>query len=131
MFKETLKNIGAKAFNKFEEHSPEIALGVGIASMVGATIFACKGTIKAKKALEDYKDDMETISKTEERGYTYDDDNNEVEYSHDDSLKDRSIVLARTGMLLIKAYGPAVILTGVGIACLISGHHNGIYPSGP
>lgn len=123
MIKDTLMNIGGTVMRKAEEHSPEIALGVGIASMVGATIIACKRTIKAKKIVEDAKDDMETIAKTEETGKTYDDDNNEIPYSHKDSLKDRAIVCTRTAVELAKAYGPAVVLTAVGIFSLIKGHN--------
>ena len=119
---EFIKTLGGNVADKIQEHSPEICLAAGIASMVGATIFACKGTIKAKKAIEDAKDDFDTIEKTEEEGHTYDDDNNEVEYTHQDSLNDKAIVMAKAGMNLVKAYGPAIVLTTVGIGLLISGH---------
>ena len=118
-----IKKAGTDAYRVVEAHSPEIALGVGIASMVGATILACKSTPKAKKVVEDAKDDLETIKKTEEAGHTYDDDNNEIEYTHEDSIKDKAIVTAKAGVLLAKAYGPAIILTAAGIACLVGGHH--------
>lgn len=122
MLKETLINIGGTVAKRVEEHSPEICLGVGIASMVAATVFACKETIKAKKVVEDAKDDMETIAKTEETGTTYDDNNNPIEYTHEDSIKDRAIVCVRTSVELAKAYGPAIILTTVGIISLLKGH---------
>lgn len=120
---ERVMNIGSAVSKTVEAHAPEIALGVGIASMVGATIFACKGTIKAKKTVEDAKDDMETIAKTEEAGRTYDDDNNPIEYTHENSMRDRVIVCKRTAVELAKAYGPAIILTAVGIFSLIKGHN--------
>lgn len=123
MFKETLMNIGGTVARSVENHAPEIELGVGIVSFVAATVFACKGTIKAKKTVEDAKDDLKVIAETEENGQTYDDDNNPVEYTHEDSMKDRVIVCTRTAVELAKAYGPAVILTAIGIASLINGHH--------
>lgn len=122
MFKEALMNIGGTVASTVEEHAPEIGLGVGIVSMVGATIFACKGTIKAKRVVEDAKDDLNIIKETEEVGETFDDDNNSIEYTHEDSMKDRAIVISRTAVELAKAYGPAVILTAVGIFSLIKGH---------
>lgn len=123
MFKETLMNIGGSVAKSLEAHAPEIGLGVGIVSMVAATVVACKGTIKAKKVVEDAKDDMETIAKTEENGKTFDDDNNPIEYTHEDSMRDRVIVIRQTALELAKAYGPAVILTAVGIFSLIKGHN--------
>ena len=123
MFKETMLKLGGNIVRKTEEHSPEICLGVGIASMVAATVFACKGTIKAKKAVEDAKEDFDTIKKTEETGITYDDDNNEIAYSHEDSIKDKWIVASKTGIELAKDYGPAIILTVVGIGLLVKGHN--------
>lgn len=122
MIKDTIMNIGGSVFRAAEEHAPEIGLGIGIVSMVAATVCACKGTIKAKKIVEDAKDDLETIAETEEHETTFDEDNNPIEYTHDDATKDRSIVYARAGMGLVKAYGPAIVLTAVGIAALIGGH---------
>lgn len=118
-----IKKAGNEAYRAVEAHSPEICLGLGIAATVAGTVLACKGTIKAKKVVEDAKDDLETIKKTEEAGHTYDDDNNEIEYTHEDSIKDKAIVTAKAGVLLAKAYGPAIIFTVGGIALLISGHH--------
>lgn len=123
MIKETLMNVGGTVARSVERHAPEITLGVGIVSMVAATVFACKGTIKAKKTVEDAKDDLETIEKTEEVGQTYDENNNPIEYTHEDSMRDRAIVCTRTAIELAKAYGPAVILTAVGIFSLIKGHN--------
>ena len=120
---EFVKNLGGMVADKVQEHSPEIALGVGIASMIGATVVACKGTIKAKKIIEEAKEDLETVEKTEELGHTYDDNNDEIEYTHEDSLKDKGIIFAHTSIQLAKVYGPAVILTAAGIFCLLSGHH--------
>ncbi len=122
MITETLMNIGGTVARSVEKHAPEIGLGVGIASMVAATVFACKGTIKAKKTVEDAKDDLNIIKETEENGQTFDEDNNLIEYTHEDSMKDRAIVCTRTAIELAKAYGPAVIFTAVGIFSLIKGH---------
>lgn len=118
-----IKKAGGDVYRAVEAHSPEICLGLGIAATVAGTVFACKGTIKAKEVIDDAKHDLETINKTEEIGHTYDDDNNELEYTHEDSIKDKAIVTAKAGVLLAKAYGPAIILTVGGIALLIGGHH--------
>lgn len=122
MLKETIMNFGGTIARKAEEHSPEICLGVGVVSMVAATVFACKGTIKAREAVDTAKDDFAIIDATEENGVTYDDDNNEIPYSHDDSIKDKSVVAARTVVELAKDYGPAIVLTIVGIGFLFKGH---------
>ena len=123
MIKETIMDIGGTVAKATEDHAPEIGLGLGIVSMVAATVFACKGTIKAKKAVEDAKDDLDTIAKTEETGTTFDEDNNPVEYTEDDSKRDKLIVCSRLGVELIKAYGPTVLLTAFGIFSLVKGHN--------
>lgn len=120
---EFIKKAGEGAYKTVETHSPEICLGLGIAATIAGTVLACKGTIKAKKAIDDAKEDLHTIEETEAQGHTYDDDNNEIEYTHDDSLKDKAIVTAKAGVMLVKAYGPAIVLTVGGIALLVSGHH--------
>lgn len=118
-----VKGISAIVGTKTEEHSPEICLGLGIAGMVAATVFACKSTIKATKIVEEAKDDLNTIKEAEEYGATYDADNNEIEYTKEDATKDRAIVITRTAIEISKAYGPAVILTAAGIALLLKGHN--------
>lgn len=123
MFTETLMNIGTGVVRSAERHSPEICLGAGIVSMVAATVFACKGTIKAKQSIEKAKEDFDIIEKTEETGTTYDDDNQPIEYTHQDAVKDHMIVIANTGMDLLRQYGPAVILTVAGIGLLLKGHN--------
>lgn len=123
MIKETLINVGGAAYRTVERRSPEICIGVGIASMVAATIFACKGTIKAKKAIEDAKDDLETIDESEKHETTFDEDNNPIEYTHAESMKDRRIVIRNAVIDLTRAYGPAVVLTAAGIFCIIKGHN--------
>ena len=123
MIKETLVNIGSDVARSVEKHSPEICLGIGIVSMIAATVCACKGTIKAKKTIEDAKDNLEAIEASEERGNTWDEDNNKVEYTAQDARNDRLIVIGNTGIKLVKEYGLAAILTATGIALLVKGHN--------
>ena len=118
-----VKTAASFAGYKAEEHSPEICLGLGIVGMIGATVFACKGTIKAKKVIEDAKDDFNIIKATEEYGATVDSESNEIEYTSKDAMKDRAIIATRTAIEISKCYGPAVILTGVGISLLLKGHN--------
>ena len=107
-----------------EQHSPEILMGLGIASMVGATILACKGTMKAKKVLENAKEERTMIETAKEIGKVIDGDTNEeIEYTENDYKKDKLISASTMVIGIAKAYGPAVILTATGIALIINGQH--------
>ena len=119
---EVFNKIGDGVASTVKEHSPEICLGLGIACTLAGTVVACKGTIKARKVVDEAREDIETIEKSEEEGSTYDDANVPVPYSHKDAVNDKAIILSKAGLGLVKAYGPAVILTATGIALLISGH---------
>ena len=118
-----IKIAGNFVYSKAEKHSPEICLGLGICGMVAATVFACKGTIKAKKVIEKGKDTLDLIDAAEKTGTVYDENNLPVPYTEDDARKERIIVVGRTAFGVVKAYGPAGILTATGIALILHGHN--------
>ena len=100
--------------------SPEILLVVGIAGAIGATVLACRATLKVHEVLEDRDEKYEKVQEVLEKI-----DAGEIsaeEYSDKDKSKDLIKIYIQTGMGFIKLYGPAVTLGVVSFACIIGGH---------
>lgn len=96
--------------------SPEIFLGLGIVSVIGGTMLACRSTLKVDDILEEAKSDREKIESVSN-------DADEERYSEDDARKDEVIVKVRTVGKIAREYAPAVLLMGAGITCLVASHN--------
>ena len=46
---------------KLEKHAPEILIGAGFVTGVGATVLACKATLEAQEGLAQPKDDLDAV----------------------------------------------------------------------
>ena len=100
--------------------SPEILLYVGIAGSIGATVLACRATLKVEAVLEKHSDQLDKIHTVHEQVQ-----NGEIaveEYSETDYKKDLVLTYAQTAGGFIKLYGPAVTLGVASFACIIGGH---------
>ena len=107
---------------KLAAHAPAIFIGIGIASMVGATISACKGTIKAKPLVEEAEHEMALINEDAKAGKTLDSERHAIEYTSKEARDDKIKVVTQTAIKLAKCYGPAIIMTVGGILCIVGGH---------
>jgi hypothetical protein len=97
---------------KLEKESPRLLFGVGVASMVGSTVLACRATLRLEELLEKAQDNLEGVKNLEH-----------PEYSEEDRQKDRVIVYTRTAVELGKMYGPSLVLGVAGITCLTKSHN--------
>lgn len=61
MLKEKILGLGAKLAFTISKNSPEILLGLGIASVVAGTVIACKKTLEVSPILEEYQRGMTDI----------------------------------------------------------------------
>lgn len=100
---------------QIKKHSPEILMVAGIVGTVASTVLACRATMKVNKVLEEKKNTIDNIHLCLE-------DQN-IDYTEEDSKKDLTIVYAQTGIKLVKLYAPAVALGALSIASIVSGHH--------
>ena len=106
--------MGAKSL-LLQENAPKILFGTGVVSMLGSTVMACRATLKVDEILEEGQANMTKIKTVVASGHE--------DYSEEDARKDTVIVYVQTGMKLVKEYAPAIILGGIGIACLTQSHH--------
>ena len=108
-----------QSLNKFKfkvaKHSPEILIYAGALGVVGATVLACKATLKVSEVIDKSQETIKTIRDTQE-------DKN-IEYTQEDARKDLAIVYVSRGLDLAKLYAPAIIMGGISIAAIIKSHN--------
>lgn len=97
-----------------KKHSPEICLGLGLIGTAVGTILACKATRKLDEILERKETIVEKIDNEVAK--------NSPDYTQEDGEKDKAVTQLETIGLVIKAFAPAVIVTGVSYAAIINGH---------
>lgn len=103
------------------KNSPTILFGVGVVSMVGSTVLACRATLKLEEVLDDVEADMkkshlakEMVDKGEaSEGTTY---------TEREMKQDQVIIYVRGVAKIAKLYAPAAILGGIGLVCLTKSH---------
>lgn len=98
-----------------KKHSPEILVTAGVVGTVIGTVAACKATTKAGEIIKEFKEQVEQVHTVKEQcveGYT-----------EEDYKKDLTIVYSQTGIKLLKLYAPAIIISSLSIASILTGHH--------
>ena len=114
-----------KAAFKFKKHSPEILVVAGVVGVVGSTVMACKATTKINDILDDTKDQLDKIHEAGERlenGETLMLKDGE-DYTVEQNKKDLTIVYAQTALKFAKLYAPSVIIGGLSITAILTGHN--------
>ena len=114
-----------KAAFKFKKHSPEILVVAGVVGVIGSTVMACKATTKINDILDDTKDQLDKIHEAGERlenGETLMLKDGE-EYTVEQNKKDLTIVYAQTALKFAKLYAPSVIIGGLSITAILTGHN--------
>lgn len=94
-----------------QKNSPEILLAVGVVGMVGATVLACRSTLKMNDILEDSKEKLNTAKTLQH-----------PDYSESDRQRDVAIIYYQAGVKVARAYAPAVILGGLSIYAITTSH---------
>lgn len=105
---------------KLKQHSPEILVVAGVVGTVTSAVLACKATTKLSGILDKAKTDIDTIHAVTKNPELLPEGE---EYTVEDSKKDLTIVYAKTGVDLLKLYGPALALGAVSITAILAGHN--------
>ena len=105
---------------KLKQHSPEILVVAGVVGTVTSAVLACKATTKLSGILDKAKTDIDTIHAVTENPELLPEGET---YTVEDSKKDLTIVYAKTGVDLLKLYGPALALGAVSITAILAGHN--------
>lgn len=103
----------------FDKNKPEIMLVAGLIGVVGATILACRATLKAKDIVEEHNERIEEIFESN-NGIIEDETGivDKVELPAESKKEVRKIYL-KTGLKLAKVYAPAIAIETAAFALLI------------
>lgn len=104
----------AKLALKLRRYSPEIATGAGIVLGVGCVVVACVQTTKLERVVDDAKDKIDEIHKTN-------DEQPDI-YPEKAMKNDLVKVYARSGVDVARLYALPAGLGALSIACIIGGH---------
>jgi hypothetical protein len=96
---------------RIQAKSPGLLFGAGMVGVVGSTVLACRATLKMDEVLGEAKDKLDVARNLEHK-----------DYSEADRKKDVSTIYIQTGVKVVRAYGPAIIVGGLSIAALTSSH---------
>ena len=99
-----------------QKYSPEILIGMGISGIVMSTIMACRATLKVEDVLNDTNMKLEEIKYGKEVLEP-------AKYSDMDYKKDLAITYTKTGVELIKLYGPSLLVGTASVACILGAHN--------
>ena len=119
-----IKNAGSaiKAFafkSGLVKNAPKILLGLGITSMIGGTVVACKQTLKVEEILDDHQNSVEEIHDMRDESLKAEEDF----YTEKDMKKDLCKTYIRTTGRIMKVYSVPVLLIGGGTILMISSHN--------
>ena len=95
-----------------KKHSPEICMVLGVGGMITAAVMACKATTKLNDVLEDNEDTINTIKKQAEK--------KSEAYTEKDAKKDLTKAYLKTGLDLVKLYGPSVIVGTLSVTSIVA-----------
>lgn len=105
-----------KATWTLKKDKPEILLGVGIVLTIGAVVTACRATVKATRAIDEFNEQMDIVEKCAKDGKTATGE----EYTEEDRKKDTTTIKVQNGLKIAKFFLLPVGLTGGAIVCQIA-----------
>lgn len=104
---------------KAEERSPELLLAGGIILGVGATVMACKATLKVEGVLDTYHKNLDNINMV----MSPENRDKFENYSEEDAKRDKFVNFVQTMCKLGKLYAPAIGLGVMAISCVLGSYH--------
>lgn len=111
----TLTNSFAKVGLKLQKHSPEILAVVGTVGVVTSAVMACRATTKVSTILDKTKETIDAIHNCTE--------DQTIAYTKEDATKDLAITYTKTGVDLVKLYGPSVAVGVFSLGCLLTSNN--------
>jgi hypothetical protein len=123
---EVLKKYWGHITTKVTEHSPEILLGVGVISLAGSTVLACRATLHVYKIREQLLDNLEAIDDGRKIALDLEVNGNQEGadlYTEKNAKNDRIISYSIAVRQYIRLYAPSVALFAGGVYCLVKSHN--------
>ena len=99
-----------------DKNKPEIMLVTGLVGVIGATVLACRATLKAKDIVEEHNERLEEI---QEKTVSVVEGDEVVETLPAETKKEIRNVYLKTSIKLAKTYAPAIAVETAAFALLI------------
>lgn len=105
---------------KIAQKSPELCVGAGIVLGVGATVLACRATLRVEEIFDTHNETLEKINTLKTKA----EEGNSVKgYSVEEAQKEKFILFVQTAAKIGKLYAPAIITGMAAIGFVLGGHH--------
>lgn len=101
-----------RAVLKTQKNSPTILFVAGVTGAVGATVLACRATLKAQPVVDHMKKDLIDVDVIQSRR----------QVNQEEARQQRQHIMLNTAIEVTKLYAPSVILGSVSIFCLTKSH---------
>ena len=99
-----------------DKNKPEIMLGLGLLGVIGATVLACRATLKAKDIIEEHNERLEEI---QEKSVGVVEGEEVIETLPAETKKEIRKIYLKTSLKLAKVYAPTVAVETAAFALLI------------
>lgn len=120
-FLQTVSNAAGRTGLQIQKHSPEILMGIGVASFIGTVILACKATTRAGEILDKHKKEMDDANTLQD---IIDDPEMPMEPGDEefDLKKEKVVIYTHTAIDFAKLYGPSVALGALSLASFLKAY---------
>lgn len=117
--KEKLAMATYRAGAKLSKHSPKLCIAGGIVLGVGATVLACRATLKVDEELTTYRANLDNIK----LAYSKFQDGEPINYDEEKMQRDKFINFVQGAVKVGKLYAPAIVCGMVSIGLILGGQH--------
>lgn len=100
----------------FKKNSPHIFFGAGVVGVITSGVMACRATLKLHPTLDEIQRDLDAVKEIKE------DYDPKGQYALEEIHRDATYVYLKSGILIIKLYGPAIMIGAVSIGALAGSH---------
>lgn len=97
---------------KTKANSPHLFFAAGVVGVVGATVMACRATLKLQPTLDQIEKDVEDVKTV----------TTEMEHSDQEKARAMGLVYGKSGLEIVKLYAPAAAVGVVSIGLLTGSH---------
>lgn len=94
-----------------QKHAPILLFGAGVVGVVGATVLACRATLKMNDVVEDAKSGLNIARTLDSK-----------KYSEEDRQRDIVYIYTHASVDVARLYAPAILIGAVSIAALSGSH---------
>ena len=114
--KQVATRSGSRILLHAKKVSPDVLVAAGVVGLVGATVLACRGTLKLENTVDNMNDDVEDFKRKAVHALKTE------SYSDLDYKTDLAKVYTKNIVEIVRLYAPSVILGSASIAAILGAH---------